>query len=276
MDILDSHGALKSVISVATRKDAVLEIILTDLHTLFHPPTTLPPLQVDANSQGKDGDHAIVVFAPICNSDYKMERKKRTVVTRPLYLSHKLTNLRKPYFLVIGMCRFLANLSMKRLTFFYGFLRGQLDRFFPEKTTKMSYLDKDWMSPQLKQIHRAMQREFYRHRKSDKYKKLKSKFKKMKRKTIKTMYSNFVSDLKITDPGKWYHMAKKIGAVDKMSQGEIQVESLSDLNNVESAQKIAEHFSSISNEYLPINTEQLPSYLPALPPPQVTEFVGGI
>ena len=56
------------------------------------------------------------------------------------------------------------------------------------------------------------------------------------------------------------------------SQGEIQVESLSDLNNVESAQKIAEHFSSISNEYLPINKEQLPSYLPVLAPPQVTEF----
>ena len=137
----------------------------------------------------------------------------------------------------------------------------------------MSHLDKNWMSHQLKQIHRAMQREFYRHRKSDKYRKLKSKFKKKrKRNTVKTMYSSFVSDLKSTDPGKWYHMAKKIGAVDKMSQGDIQVESLSGLNNKQSAQKIAEHFASISNEYLPINTEQLPSYLPAQPPPQVSEF----
>jgi hypothetical protein len=69
------------------------------------------------------------------------------------------------------------------------------------------------MSPQLKQLHRSMQREFYRHRKSSKYKKLKSKFKKLKKKTIRSFYSNFVSDLKVTDPGRWYAMANKIGAV---------------------------------------------------------------
>ena len=38
-DILDSYGALKQIISVPTRKTALLEIILTDLHTLFHPPS---------------------------------------------------------------------------------------------------------------------------------------------------------------------------------------------------------------------------------------------
>jgi hypothetical protein len=38
-DILDSYGALKQIISVPTRKTATLEIILTDLHTMFHPPT---------------------------------------------------------------------------------------------------------------------------------------------------------------------------------------------------------------------------------------------
>ena len=44
-DILDSYGALKQVISVPTRNTATLEIILTDLHTMFHPPTTLPPIK---------------------------------------------------------------------------------------------------------------------------------------------------------------------------------------------------------------------------------------
>ena len=46
-DILDSYGAMKSIISVPTRKAATLEVLLTDLHTLYHPPTTLPPLEVD-------------------------------------------------------------------------------------------------------------------------------------------------------------------------------------------------------------------------------------
>ena len=67
-------------------------------------------------------------------------------------------------------------------------------------------------------------------------------------------------------------MAKKIGAVDTMTGGEIKVESLSHLSNKESAQKIAEHFASVSSEYSPIDNTQLPCYLPVPPPPQVEEF----
>ena len=67
-------------------------------------------------------------------------------------------------------------------------------------------------------------------------------------------------------------MAKKIGAVDQMSQGNIRVEALDGLSNRESAQKIAEHFASISNEYKPVDFTHLPSYLPAPPPPQVDEY----
>ena len=68
---------------------------------------------------------------------------------------------------------------------------------------------------------------------------MKAKFKKAKRRTIKCFYSNFVTDLKSTDPGKWYSKAKQIGAVDKMSKGDIQVESLSHLNNAQCAQEIS-------------------------------------
>ena len=160
----------------------------------------------------------------------------------------------------------------QKVNSFHDFLRRNLDTFLPEKKTKMSNLDREWMSPQLKQIHRAMQREFYHNRGSKKHKKLKSKFKKLKRKTVKNYYSHFVSELKQTDPAKWYRMAKQIGAVDKMSGGDICVESLSEFDNAQCSQKIAEHFSQISNEYEPVNLHDLPCYRPALPPPQVSEF----
>ena len=38
------------------------------------------------------------------------------------------------------------------------------------------------------------------------------------------------------------------------------------------AEQIAEHFSAISCSYLPVQLSSLPAYLPALPPPQVTEI----
>ena len=66
-------------------------------------------------------------------------------------------------------------------------------------------------------------------------------------------------------------MAKRIGALDQMTEGEVRVESLSDFDNFESAKKIAEHFAKISNEYSPIDYTQLPCYLPAQRPPQVEE-----
>ena len=94
----------------------------------------------------------------------------------------------------------------------------------------------------------------------------------MKRKAVKNYYSDFVNELKHTDPGKWYAMAKKIGAIDQMTSGDIQVEALTGFDNVQSAQMIADHFAKISNEYKPIDNSQLPCYLPALPPPQVTEY----
>ena len=127
------------------------------------------------------------------------------------------------------------------------------------------------MSPNLKNLHRAMQREFCKNRKSQKFIKLKTKFKKLKKKSIRTVYSEFVQELKSTDPAKWYYMAKKIGAVSN-KRSDTEIESLSGLSNKESANRIAQHFSEISNQYSPIDYTQLPNYLPAPPPPQVEEM----
>ena len=266
-DILESYGGLKQIVSVPNRKSATLQLILTDLHTMYHPPTTLPPLQVDEDKNGKDGDHDIMLFATKNNTQYRTDRVRKTVTTRPIPESQisRFENelARYPWDQV-----FEGKNVNDKVSHFHRFLRTQLDKYFPEKVSKMTNLDKKWMTPALKQLHRVMQREFFRHRKSEKYKKLKCKFKKMKRKAVKNFYSDFVNNLKKSDPGKWYAMAKKIGAVDHMTAGEVKVESLAQLNNKDSAEEIAKHFASISNEYSPINHAELPCYLPAPPPPQ--------
>ena len=270
-DILDSYGGLKQVVSIPNRKTATLQLILTDLHTMYHPPTTLPPLQVDNGKKGKDGDHKIMLFAAKTNTQYKVERINKIIKTRPIPES-KIANYEQDLINYPWDQVFEGKSVDEKVRHFHTYLRSQLDRYFPEKTTKISNLDKKWMSPVLKQLHRQMQREFYRHRKSEKYKKLKNKFKKMKRKAVKSFYSDFVSELKQSDPGKWYAMAKKIGAVDQMTAGSVKVESLAHLNDLESAKLIAEHFASISGEFSPIDYTPLPCYLPAQPPPQVAEY----
>ena len=68
-------------------------------------------------------------------------------------------------------------------------------------------------------------------------------------------------------------MAKRIGAVDRMNGGDVSVESLQHLTNKQCSQKIAEHYSKISNEYSPVDHDQLPCYLPAEQVPQVEEYI---
>ena len=84
---------------------------------------------------------------------------------------------------------------------------------------------------------------------------MKVRFKREKRKAAKTFYSIFVTELKTTNPGKWYQMAKRIGAVDLMNGGDIIVESLEQLDNNHCAQQIAEYYSIISNEYCPVDPD---------------------
>ena len=167
---------------------------------------------------------------------------------------------------------FEGQTSDEQANIFHIFLRNKLDLYFPEKEVKISSLDKKWFSPALKILHRKMLRAFHHNRLGAKFRNLKNKFKKAKRRAIQNFYEEFVTDLKSTNPGKWYRMAKKIGAVDQMNESEIRVESLAGLTNIQAAQKVAQHFAAISMQYKPIDTTHLPCYLPAPAPPQVEEY----
>ena len=39
----------------------------------------------------------------------------------------------------------------------------------------------------------------------------------LKKKTVQNFYSNFVSELKISNPAKWYTLAKRLGAEDNQN-----------------------------------------------------------
>ena len=155
-DILDAYGALNQLVSVPTRQGSILEIILTDLHSLYHPPTTLPPLEVDPDKIGKNSDHNIIVIAPLSNHKYEVKRTKKSIITRPLPISnfakfeaqiqsHNWSNLYQT-----------VNVNDK-VHLFHKSIRTILDENFPEKLVKISNLDKKWMSPELKQLHRQVQ-----------------------------------------------------------------------------------------------------------------------
>ena len=145
---------------------------------MYHPATTIPPLQADMDKVGKDGDHEILVLAPKTNLNYCVERKKKIIFTRPMPQS-QMQKFEKAIVDTNWENIFQEKDLDEKVEIFHYTLRSNLDKYCPEKMTKMPHLDRDWMSPHLKQLHRKMQREFYKRRKSEKYKELKSKFKKL-------------------------------------------------------------------------------------------------
>ena len=133
----------------------------------------------------------------------------------------------------------------------------------------MTSLDKTWFSPSLKLKYNDMQKEYFKNGKSSKWKKLRSKFRNSKRKAFKTFYKEFVQNLKVTKPGMYYKMAKRIGGIDQSSQGDIRIECIEGLNAQEQVEEVAKSFAAVSCEYKPVDISKLPAYLPAEEPPQL-------
>ena len=67
-------------------------------------------------------------------------------------------------------------------------------------------------------------------------------------------------------------MAKKIGAVNQTDSERVNVECLDAIDDQEAVEVVAQHFASVSQEYEPLNVENLPCYLPAQKPPQVDDL----
>ena len=67
----------------------------------------------------------------------------------------------------------------------------------------------------------------------------------------------------MSNPAKWYYMAKRLGAENSSKGSELSVECLNGLTNEQSVEEVAAFFIRVSQEYSPLNTAKLPAYLPA-------------
>ena len=145
----------------------------------------------------------------------------------------------------------------------------KLNKHLKEKTVNMTSLDKTWFSPILKLKYNEMQNEYFKHGKSEKWRKLRSNFRRSKRKASKSFYKEFVKDLKVTKPGQYHKLAKRIGAINQQNGGDLKIECLEGLDPQLQVEAVAESFAKVSNEYNPIDLQKLPAYLPAEEPPQI-------
>ena len=67
-------------------------------------------------------------------------------------------------------------------------------------------------------------------------------------------------------------MMKKLGRLDQMDRGRLEIECLEGLSDEECAEAIAKNFAEVSQEYSPLDRKKLPAFLPAGRPETVNIF----
>ena len=144
-----------------------------------------------------------------------------------------------------------AETAHEKAKIFQNILLKVLDEIFPEKIRKISSDDQAWITHRLKMLDRRRKRLFHKERRSEKWKQLNKMFKQEVKTAKAQFYKKTVADLKKKSPGQWYSALKRITSSDQRSD-QINIEEINHLTDQEQAERIAEKFSSIQNEYQPL------------------------
>ena len=139
-----------------------------------------------------------------------------------------------------------------------------IETIFPEKTVTVSNYDKPFITEELKLLRRQRQRAYRKGGRSAKYLELKSKLD-MKIKTEAEKYKQkILSEVATGKRGNSYKALRKLesgGKSGKSANFTLPSHAEENLSSEQSAEKLAEYFSKISQEYDPICTEKFPPWI---------------
>ena len=153
---------------------------------------------------------------------------------------------------------------------FQNKLLEKVDEFFPQKIREISSNDQPFCTEEIKHLKRLKSREYRKNRKSVKWRDLSKQYEKAVKKAKKMFYKKAVKDLKQSNVAQWYSKLKRLCSYDQHKNEPIVVESLKDLSDKEQAERIADKFAKVSQEYDPLKTEDI--QIPAFDKSTIPEF----
>ena len=230
----------------------ILDPIITTLLRFYQTPKCLPPLDADPDCNGKPSDHLMVVMTPISVLNNKCVRTVRKITTRPI----SELGLQK-------MQQWLENESWSEVTescanqkteILQTTLLNKYFDFFPEKTRTVSSDDQPFFKDKLSRLKRKKGREYSKHRRSAKWKKMEVIYNQELAMAKKGYYRKRIKNLPKSKPGKWL---KKITCFDQQKSENITVENIKDLPVPEQAELIADRFARVSQEYEKLRDEDI-------------------
>ena len=144
-------------------------------------------------------------------------------------------------------------------------LRQKVEVVFPIKTVRVSNDDKPFISAQIKKLDKYVKKEYKMRGKSDKYVRLKAAYDEKYKKAATHYLNGCVSDMMEEAPGKAYRAMKKLGArpgdMDQEDGFTLTSHIEKNLTPQQSVECLADYFSEISQQYLPLDIQTLPEYV---------------
>ena len=200
--ILDLSSNFQQIVKDPTRLDppAILDPIITTLHTYYQRPECVTPLDADFDKAGVASDHKIVIARPVNIIDNKCNREYRSVKVRP-FTESGLKKIEKWFIEQSWEEVYKADSSHEKAKVFQTMLLDALEKFLPEKNRTFASDDKPWITHKLKVLDRRRKRVFHLERKSLKWGKLNETFKAEVKLAKRNFYTKSISDLKFKKTG---------------------------------------------------------------------------
>ena len=249
-----NHFRLSQIVKAPTRKNATLDLILTNLKVFNENPQAFPPFGLS--------DHNVILTSP--KATEKAANMTKTVLRRDLRPSRK-AELARYLSSVDWQVLFTCLQSCEELFgAFHEVLCTGLDLLMPVKRVRINTRDAPWMTSDLKSLILKRQQAFHKHGSDSVQFKFYRNAVNRKRKHSKAkFYETKIDQRKQKDPRSWWKEVKRLSGAQQSSSSNLN--SLLDIGELEglSKREVADHINCALLE--PLEEYRSTEKIPKLP-----------
>ena len=225
-------------------------------------PIIVSPVKCDNPLKGKPSDHLVPIIYPVNNTSINEQKQYTSKTSRPLPDS----GVREFGKLIVeedwASVREEDSAGVQEEAL-QDILTRYLDKAAPTKTVRLGPQDKPFLTKELKILDRRRKREYTKNGKSQKYLDISDSYCRKLKLAGKQFLKKNVDSLMAAEPGQAYKVLKRMGAQpgENSEDGSFELPEYVSLglSAAQSADRLAQAFADISQEFPPLKPENLPS-----------------
>ena len=239
-----------------TRKHKILDVIYTN-SPYYKQASIRNPLKNDGES-GAQSDHSIAIIHP---NDNGTQPTKKKIVKRRILKESSIQNMGK-WMTTQSWKTFSEIRSPETMETIYREDMGNaIEKFFPMKKYAIHHSQHPWTSKEMVEEKKKRMAEYKRHGKSARYKELVKSFNLEKKIALQKYVDKNVNAAIKPNPGKAFRALQKLSEppTSIFEDNSVMIPAFENKSDQQIADKLAEYFSKISNEYQPFSICKLPN-----------------